>query len=155
MLGAAFIGYSLIAYPIIGMLGGHPLSTLPLFAISPCATVIFFFGLLLWARPPAPTYLLPLLLAWALCAAPSALGTGIVVDAGLVVAGVTSAVVILWRDRPSIWQTVVAGLALAVMVVSSGHDDLLIGIALVLLVVTLAQTIRRGAAPLAPQSQLP
>jgi len=142
ILGGAFIAYSLIAYPIIGMLGGHPLSTLPLFGLSPCATVIFFFGLLLWARPPAPTYLLPLLLAWGLQAAPSALATGIVVDAGMVVVGVTTAVVILWRDRTSSWQTVVAGLALAVMVILSGHDNLLMGIALVLVVVTLALTIR-------------
>ena len=155
VLGGIFIGYSLVAYPVIGMLGGHPLSTLPLFGLSPCATVIFFFGLLLWARPPAPTYLLPLLLAWGLQAAPSALATGIVVDAGMVVAGVTTAVVILWRDRGSIWQTVVAGFVLAVMVALSGHDNLLMGIAVVLVAVTLAQTIRRGAAPMAPESRLP
>ena len=152
VLGGVFMGYALVAYPIIGMLGGHPLSTLPLFGLSPCATVIFFFGLLLWARPPVPTYLLPLLLAWGLQAAPSALATGIVVDAGMVVVGVTTAVVILWRDRRSTWQTVVAGFVLAVMVALSGHDNLLMGIAVVLVAVTLAQTVR-GAAPIAPESR--
>jgi hypothetical protein len=154
VLGGIFIGYSLVAYPIIGLLGGHSLSTLPLFGLAPCPTAIFFFGLLLWARPPAPTYLLPLLLAWGLCAAPSALGTGIVADVGLVVAGVTTAVVILWRDRTSSWQIVIAGLLLALMIALSGHDDLLIGVGLVLVAVTLAQTIR-GAAPMAPESRLP
>lgn len=74
VLGTVFIGYALIAYPTIGMLGGHPLSTLPVFGLSPCATVIFAFGLLLWARPPVPQYMLPFLLAWALGAAPPDLG---------------------------------------------------------------------------------
>ncbi|MGO8948222.1 MAG: DUF6064 family protein [Ktedonobacterales bacterium] len=152
VLGGLFMGYALVAYPIIGLLGGHPLSTLPMFGLAPCPTVIFFFGLLLWARPPAPTYLLPLLLAWGLCAAPAALGTGIVADVGLVVAGVTTAATILWRDRTSSWQTVVAGLLLTLTIALSGHDDLLIGVGLVLVLVTLAQTIR-GTAPKAPQSR--
>lgn len=71
VLGAVVIAYALLAYPAIEMLAGHPLSTLPVFGLSPCATVIFFFGLLLWARPPAPKYLLLLPLAWALNAAPA------------------------------------------------------------------------------------
>ncbi len=66
VLGAVFMFYGLVAYPIIGLLSGHPLHTLPVFGLSPCATVIFFFGLLLWARSPAPKYLLLLPLAWAL-----------------------------------------------------------------------------------------
>jgi len=47
VLGAVFMFYALVAYPIIGLLSGHPLHTLPVFGLSPCATVIFFFGLLL------------------------------------------------------------------------------------------------------------
>ena len=53
-LGAVFIGYALIGYPLVGVLGGHALRVVPLFGVSPCATVTFFFGLLLWAVPPAP-----------------------------------------------------------------------------------------------------
>ena len=57
-LGAVFIGYALIGYPLVGVLGGHALRVVPLFGVSPCATVTFFFGLLLWAVPPVPKYLL-------------------------------------------------------------------------------------------------
>ncbi len=102
-LGGAFIRYALVAYPAIGLLGGHPLHTVPVFGLSPCTTVILFFGLLLSARPPAPKYLLPLPLAWALTAAPPALGTGIVADVGMGVAGVTAVVLIVTeppRGRP-------------------------------------------------------
>ena len=52
-LGAVFIAYALIGYPLGRMLGGHVLRTVPVFGVSPCASVIFFFGLLLWAVPPA------------------------------------------------------------------------------------------------------
>jgi len=142
VLGALFILYALVAYPIIGLLGGHSLGTLPVFGLAPCATVIFIFGLLLWGRPPAPTYLLPILLAWGLCAAPPMLATGIVADVGLVVAGVTTAGVLIWLGRTSTWQTVAEGLLLALMIAWSGHDNVLIGIALILIAVKFAQTIK-------------
>jgi hypothetical protein len=140
-VGGVFIGYALIGYPLLGMLGGHPLSTLPVFGLSPCATVIFYFGLLMWARPPVPLYLLLVPLAWALSAAPGAMATGVVPDFALVPAGVITAVVILWRDRISTWQTVVAGLLLALMIAWSGHDDVQVMTALVLVAVTLALTV--------------
>jgi Family of unknown function (DUF6064) len=60
---------ALIAYPFIGLASGHALRTLPVLGVSPCATVVFFFGLLLWAQPPAPKYVLLVPLTWALGAA--------------------------------------------------------------------------------------
>jgi hypothetical protein len=92
-----------------------------------------------------PKYLLLLPLAWSLNATPDDLATGIVVDVGLILAGVTTAGVLIWRDRTSSWQTVADGLLLAAMIAWSGHDDVLIGTALVLVAVTFAQTIRGGA----------
>jgi Family of unknown function (DUF6064) len=71
VLGAVFIFYALVAYPLIGVLGGHPLRTLPVFGLAPCPTAIFAFGLLLWAQPPTPKYLLLIPLAWSLAAAPA------------------------------------------------------------------------------------
>jgi hypothetical protein len=141
-LGAIFIAYALVGYPIIGLLGGHPLSALPLFGLAPCVTVIFAFGLLLWARSPAPLYLLPILLAWALNAAPGNLAMGHAADFVLIPVGVITALVILWRDRRSTWQTVVSGLLLALMIVFSEHDDVLLGLALILVAVTLTQAVR-------------
>lgn len=58
VLGAVFISYALIAYPLIGLFAGQPLGSLPMFGLAPCPTTMFAFGLLLWARPPVPSYLL-------------------------------------------------------------------------------------------------
>jgi len=145
VLGAVFMFYALVAYPIIGLLSGHPLHTLPVFGLSPCATVIFFFGLLLWARSPAPKYLLLLPLAWALEATPSNIAMGHVADFGMALVGVITVGLLIWRDRTSIWQTVAGGVLLAAMIAFSGHDDLMIGTAFVLTVVTLARAIRSHA----------
>jgi hypothetical protein len=141
VLGTVFMCYALVAYPIIEMLGGQPLRESPLFGLAPCVTVFFAFGLLLWARPPLPKYVLLLPLAWALQAAPSNLAMGHVADFPLILVGAVTAAVIIWRDRTSSWQTVVAGLLLTWMIVWSGHDVELIGTALILVAVTLAQTI--------------
>ena len=142
-LGAVFIAYALIGYPLVGVLGGHALRVVPLFGVSPCATVTFFFGLLLWALPPAPKYLLLVPLAWALNAAPPNLAGGVVVDIGMLVAAVITTGLIIWRDRATgpAWHTVTAGLLFALMTGWSGHDNVLIGIAVVLLAWILVQAI--------------
>jgi hypothetical protein len=143
VLGAMCLAYALIAYPIIGMLTGHALSTLPVFGLAPCPTAIFALGLLLWARKPAPLYLLPFLLAWCLGAAPPDLSRGVVADIGMLVAGVSAALVILWRDRTTPWKFVAACAALILMIAWSGHEDVLMGIALVLVALTLVDALRR------------
>jgi hypothetical protein len=145
VLGALFMFYALVAYPIIEMLGGHPLHASPLFGLAPCVTVFFAFGLLLWARPPAPKYLLLLPLAWALQASPDNIAMGHVADFPLILVGMITVGLIIWRDRTSSWQTVAGGVLLAAMIAFIGHDDLLIGTALVLTAVTLVQTIRGDA----------
>jgi Family of unknown function (DUF6064) len=133
VLGAVVISVGLVGFPLVEVLSGYPLHALTVFGLSPCTTVIFFFGLLLWARPPVPKYLLLLPLAWALTSAPSDLTLGIV--------AVITVGVLIWRDRTSIWQTMAAAVLFAVMIALSGHDDLLIGIALILVAVTFAQAI--------------
>jgi len=125
VLGALFMCYGLVAYPIIEMLGGHPLRESPLFGLSPCVTVFFAFGLLLWA----------------LNAAPDNVAMGHVPDFPLILVGAVTVGLIIWRDRSSSWQTVAAGALLAVMIAFSGQDVELIGIALVVIVITLAQSI--------------
>ena len=145
VLGAVFMFYALVAYPIIGLLSGHPLHTLPVFGIAPCPTTIFFFGLLLWAQPPVPKYLLLLPLAWALEATPGNIAMGHAADFGMALVGVITVGLIIWLDRTSSWQTVVGGVLLAVMIAFTSHDDLMIGTALVLTAVTLVQTIRGDA----------
>ena len=138
-LGAVFVGYALIGYPLVGVLGGHALRVVPLFGVSPCAMATFFFGLLLWAVPPAPAYLLFMPLAWALNAAPHNMATGVVVDYGMLAAALATTGWILWRDRAAgpAWHTVPAALLFALMIAWSGHDNVLIGLAVILLAVLL------------------
>jgi hypothetical protein len=148
-LGAVFIAYALIGYPLVGVLGGHALRTVPVFGVSPCATVIFFFGLLLWADPPAPAYVLLVPLAWSLGAAPPDLSRGVAADYGMLVAALITAGLITWRDRTCApaWRTVIAGLLLALMIAWSGHEDVLAGLALVLAAISLAQAIKGHPRP--------
>ena len=148
-LGAVFIAYALIGYPLVGVLGGHALRVVPVFGVSPCATVIFFLGLLLWAIPPAPAYVLLLPLAWSLGAAPPDLARGVTADYGMLIAALLTAGVIIWRDRASCsaGQTVTAGLLLALMIAWSGHEDVLAGLAVVLAAVTLVQAIKGHPRP--------
>jgi len=65
-----------------------------------------------------------------------------VVDYGMLAAALITAGWILWRDRASgpAWHTVTAGLLLALMIAWSGHDDVLIGTAVVVLAAMLAVT---------------
>jgi len=109
--------------------------------------VIFFFALLLWSRPPAPKYLLVVPLAWVLVAASPELGKGVAADCGLVVVATITAGLLIWRDPTLTWRTVTAGLLLAVMIAWYGHDIVLIGAALVLVAVTLAQSHRQPRSP--------
>jgi hypothetical protein len=99
--------------------------------------------LLLWAVPPTPKYLLLMPLAWALTAAPPNMATGVVVDYGMLVAAVIATGLIIWRDRAPgpAWHTVTAGLLFALMIAWSGHDTVLIGLAVVLLAVMPARAI--------------
>jgi hypothetical protein len=115
----------------------------PVFGVSPCASVTFLFGLLLWAIPPVPKYLLLMPLAWALNAAPPNMATGVAADYGMLVAALIATGLVIWRDRAlgPAWHTVTAALLFAVMIVLSGHDNLLIGLAVVLLAVMLASAI--------------
>jgi uncharacterized protein DUF6064 len=162
-LGAVFIGYALIGYPLVGVLGGDALRVVPVFGVSPCATVTFFFGLLLWAVPPTPAYLLFLPLAWALNAAPQNMATGVVVDYGMLAAALITTGWVLWRDRAAgpAWHTVTAGLLFALMIAWSGHDQVLIGLAVVLVAVTLTPALtghrrlsRAGPIPPPPAGKL-
>jgi hypothetical protein len=144
LLGATFIVFALVVYPVAGLIDGHALHTLPVFGLSPCATVTFYFGLLVWAAPHVPKYLLVLPLAWALSAAPPNLARGTVGDYFMLVAAVITGILVIWRDRTSPGMTLTEGLLFSLMIVWSGHEDVLSGIAVVLLALAFTKTIRGG-----------
>lgn len=88
-------------------------------------------------------------LAWSLGAAPLDLARGVAADYGMLVAALVTAGLIIWRDRTfsRAWQTVTAGLLLALMIAWSGHEDVLAGLALVLAALTLVQAIEGHPRP--------
>jgi hypothetical protein len=86
-------------------------------------TVVVFFGLLLWARPPVPKYLMLVPLAWSLGAAPPDLARGVAGDYGMLVAALITVGLIIWRDHASsaAWQSVTAWLLFALMMPGPRH----------------------------------
>lgn len=93
-----FLLYALVIYPLIGLAQGHAYMASPTFG-APCPTTIFTFGVLLLASVRVPGYLLAIPLLWSLVGMSAALSLGVYQDLGLVVAGVTSTVMLLVRNR--------------------------------------------------------
>jgi hypothetical protein len=100
-VGWAAIAYAVAVYPLIGAALGHGWPESPLLGMAPCPTTIFTFGLLLLAAPPLPRGLLVIPLAWAVLAPPAAMARGVYEDAGLLLAGILTVVLVLVRDRHS------------------------------------------------------
>jgi hypothetical protein len=99
LVGACFILYAMVVYPLLGLGFGHSYPKAPMFGVAPCPTTIFTFGLLLWTTRPVPAYLLIIPLAWSLIGMSAAVNLGVPQDYGLVVAGILGTVLILIRNR--------------------------------------------------------
>jgi hypothetical protein len=99
VVGWSALAYAVVVYPLIGAGLGHGWPESPLLGMAPCPTTILTFGLLLLAAPPVPRRLLVVPFAWALLAPPAAMARGVYEDAGLLLAGVLTVVLVLVRDR--------------------------------------------------------
>jgi len=95
-LGGAMLAYALALYPLLGWLLGHRFPASATFGV-PCPTTIVTLGLLVWARPRAPWWLLVVPLAWTAVGSSAAFSLGMWEDLGLLAAGATAAAW-LWRD---------------------------------------------------------
>jgi len=98
-VGWAALAYAVVAYPLIGAVLGHGWPEAPLLGMAPCPTTILTLGLLLLAAPPLPRRLLVVPFAWAVLAPPAAMARGVYEDAGLLIAGILTVVLVLVRDR--------------------------------------------------------
>jgi Family of unknown function (DUF6064) len=99
ILGAMFIAYSLVIYPLIGYALGRIFPSSPTFGV-PCPTTIFTFGLLLWADKKVPLSLLIIPVLWSIVGTSAALNFGIKEDFGLMIAGMLGTASIMWRNLP-------------------------------------------------------
>jgi len=96
--GGVFVLYSLF-YPLVGARLGHVYPQVPMFGVSPCPLVIFTFGLLLWAEPPAPRMVMLIPFVWSVIGFIAALQLGMIEDVGLLAAGVLGSLLILHHER--------------------------------------------------------
>jgi Family of unknown function (DUF6064) len=85
ILGAVFIAYGLVIYPLIGYVLGRIFPSTPTFG-TPCPTTIFTFGLLLWADRKISLSLLIIPVLWSIIGTSAALSFGVKEDFGLLVA---------------------------------------------------------------------
>lgn len=98
-VGWAALTYAVVVYPMIGAVLGHGWPESPLLGMAPCPTTILTFGLLLLAAPPVPRRLLVVPFVWAVLAPPAAMARGVYEDAGLLLAGILTVLLVLVRDR--------------------------------------------------------
>ena len=96
--GIIFIVYALIIYPILGYLLGHQYPYSPTFGL-PCPTVIFTFGVLLFADNKIPVYLLIIPLLWSLIGFSAAVNLSVYEDFGLLIAGLLGFALIIFSNR--------------------------------------------------------
>jgi hypothetical protein len=99
IIGACFILYAMVIYPLLGISLGHAYPRAPMFGVAPCPTTIFTFGLLLWVVDAVPVYLLIIPLLWSFLGVSAAINLQVPQDYGLVVAGVLGTALILMQNR--------------------------------------------------------
>ena len=99
LIGWIFILYAMLGYPLLNLLTGHHYPAMPVFGVAPCPTTIFTFGVLLLVRSRVPLYLIVIPFLWALIGVSAAIQLGIWEDLGLVIAGVTGAMLVIHFNR--------------------------------------------------------
>lgn len=96
--GLFFIVFALFMYPLLGSLGSHAYPYSPTFGL-PCPTAIFTFGLILLSDKKFPFVLLIIPFLWSVLGMSAALNFGIQEDWFLIIAGVTTFLLTLIRNR--------------------------------------------------------
>ncbi len=96
-IGLIFVAYALVGYPLVGLLAGHRYPNMAWSPLFPCPAIVLTFGVLLFARR-VPWHLVVIPTLWALSGM-LWFYLGMVEDAGLVIAGVVGAIILLTRER--------------------------------------------------------
>lgn len=99
VVGAIFIAYAILVYPILNYIFGHAYPHMPVFGVTPCPATIFTFGILLWTKERLPMYVPIIPLLWSLIGVSAAIKLGIAEDYGLALAGILGVVLIAIGNR--------------------------------------------------------
>jgi hypothetical protein len=97
--GGAFVVYSVIVYPLIGMATGHFYPAMPMFGVTPCPVTLFTFGMLLLTIRPVPNWLLVVPAIWSLIGGSAAIVLNVPQDWLLLFSGGIAVSLIVVRDR--------------------------------------------------------
>lgn len=101
-VGALFVLYAAILYPLIGIATGHHYPALPMFGVTPCPVTIFTLGMLLLTVNPPSRYLLPIPVLWSLVGGSAAILLQIPQDWLLLASGALTALLLLGRGAGSV-----------------------------------------------------
>ena len=101
MIGAVFILFALLLYPLIGHTQGHIYPASPSFGL-PCPTTIFTFGILLWSTKKLPFYLPLIPVLWSILGFTASFTLGVKEDIGLLIAGILFSILILFKKSKQI-----------------------------------------------------
>lgn len=101
-MGAAFLVYAVVLYPLIGLATGHAYPEMPMFGVTPCPVTIFTFGLLLLTTERVPRWLLVIPFVWSLIGGSAAILLGVTQDWLLLVSGFIAIPLIVLRDRGTV-----------------------------------------------------
>ena len=96
-LAWGLVGYSALAYPLLGLALGHRYPAMPMFGITPCPLIIFTFGMLMLAGGQVPRRLLVIPGAWSLIGGSAAFLLDVPQDWLLLGSGLC--VLVLWPRR--------------------------------------------------------
>jgi len=99
--GIIFIAYALIIYPVLGHLFGHQYPYSPTFGL-PCPTTIFTFGILLFTNKKISLLLLTIPFVWSLIGTMAALKLSIYEDYGLLIAGISSLIILMSLNKKNL-----------------------------------------------------
>ena len=98
-VGAAFVFYAAIVYPLISIWIGHAYPEMPMFGVTPCPVTIFTFGMLLLTTQPIPSWLLAIPLLWTLIGGSAAIVLDVPQDWLLLLSGLIMIPLTVRPDR--------------------------------------------------------
>jgi hypothetical protein len=99
LIGAVFILYAAVLYPLIGIATGHGWPAMPMFGVTPCPVTIFTFGLLLLTVRRFSYWLLVIPFVWSLIGGSAAILLDVPQDWLLLLSGLVAVPLIVVRDR--------------------------------------------------------
>ncbi len=97
-IGFLLIFYAIVLYPILNYLLGHPYPYSPTFGV-PCPTTIFTLGIFLFTNKKFPIIVLIIPFLWSIVGFSAAVNLDMYEDFGLLVAGILSFTLILFRNK--------------------------------------------------------